>query len=378
MANEIKIFWGADSDFEDAISGLSKYHFLYDVLGRLNRQEFVIRNLPIEKDEPLVVENLIIHTDDYGGLNEWALLAFSNNVLKSPKLRIDRVWLANPPTKIYEDIKRYNRSDQIDEHYPVFQEISVDMLKHIATGYNDAIIGQSHVIVQVLSAMYALKNPARLKPITLLFLGDSGVGKTESAKYISQCMGCEMVRVQFSMQQTNNAYQFIFGADHNKNSLARELIRRRSNIILLDEFDKVSPIFYNAFYQMFDEGYFVDSNYAVDVSKCIIICTTNFRSDDEARQCLGNAIYSRFSKIIKFNPISIDAKIRIAEKAFAEVILQLEPEDRKLVPNNRILPFFEKYIRKGMYSNIRILKNDIEDAVYHELLIAHEIICKDN
>ena len=54
------------------------------------------------------------------------------------------------------------------------------------------------------------------------------------------------------MQQTNSAYQYIFGADHGEDSLARELIRRSSNVILLDEFDKVSPSFYNAFYQMHD------------------------------------------------------------------------------------------------------------------------------
>ena len=148
---------------------------------------------------------------------------------------------------------------------------------------------------RVLPAIYALKNEKRKRPVSILFLGASGIGKTETAKYIGEQLGMSLVRIQFSMQQTNQAYQYIFGAEHGEDSLARELIRRESNVVLLDEFDKVSPAFYNAFYQMFDEGLFVDSNYSVDMSRCIVICTTNYRSEEEAEKYLGTPIYSRFS-----------------------------------------------------------------------------------
>ena len=73
-----------------------------------------------------------------------------------------------------------------------------------------------------------MRNTERKRPVTLLFLGESGIGKTETAKYISSSLGTDMVRIQFSMQQTSNAYQYIFGAEHGEDSLARELIRRSS------------------------------------------------------------------------------------------------------------------------------------------------------
>lgn len=217
-------------------------------------------------------------------------------------------------------------------------------------------------------------NPNRKRPVTLLFLGDSGVGKTETAKFINSHFEGEMVRIQFSMQQTGDAYKYIFGASHGEDSLARELIRRESNIVLLDEFDKVHSSFYNAFYQMFDEGVFVDKNYTVNVEKCIIICTSNYSSEEDAEKYLGSPIYSRFSKVIKFSSISIEDRIKIAILNYGSLYSELSVKDQKLISNNQILPFYIKKIRAGYYRNMRMLKNDIEDALNYEILKARGIL----
>lgn len=372
--NKIEIFWGVDEEFESAIAGLNGTYFLRDILDLFNKTEIKIDGINTSPGEPLEVENLIVHTDDYGSMREWAILGFTNNILENLKVTVNNVWLSNPPKKIYEDICRNYDDDIITEHQTDYPPITLENLKKIANGFNEAVIGQSQVVNKILLSIYALKNSNRKRPVTLLFLGDSGIGKTETAKYISQCIGKELVRVQFSMQQTNNAYQYIFGAEHGEDSLARELIRRKSNVVLLDEFDKVSPAFYNAFYQMFDEGVFVDSNYSVDVSKCIIICTTNYRTDEEAERNLGTPIFSRFSKVIHFQPISVEDKLIIAKKSYDSLLLQLDEEDLELVPRNKVLPFFENAIRRGMYSNIRMLRNDMEDALNYEILKARNII----
>ena len=125
---------------------------------------------------------------------------------------------------------------------------------------------------------------------------------------------------------------------------------------------------------MFDEGRFVDSNYSVDVSNCIIICTTNYRSEEEAEKYLGTPIYSRFSKVIIFNPISINDKIQIAEKCYNSIFENLSDEDKSLITDNKVLPLFQESIRRGAYPNMRMLKNDIEDALNIEILKARQII----
>lgn len=371
---KIEIYWGADKDFEEATRNLKNTFFLSDVMDHISKTYVKVEGATEKEEPPMKVENLLIHTDDYGGIKEWALLGFSNNVLCHSKLEIKNLWLCNPPQKIYKDIIKNFDKNIIKEYKTVYPEITIDSMKEMALGFNETVIGQPHVMKHILTSIYGLKNPKRTRPVMLLFLGDSGIGKTETAKYISSSLKTEMVRIQFSMQQTNNAYQYIFGADHGEDSLARELIRRKSNVVLLDEFDKVSSAFYNAFYQMFDEGVFVDANYSVDISKCIIICTTNYRTEEEAEKYLGTPIYSRFSKVVIFNPISIDDKLTIARKCYDSLMEQVDAEDKAFIENNSVLELFEKAIKEGAYPNMRMLRNDIEDAINFEILKARGII----
>lgn len=371
---KIEIYWGADKDFEEATKNLKNTFFLSDVMDHISKTYVKVEGATEKEEPPMKVENLLIHTDDYGGIKEWALLGFSNNVLCHLKLEIKNLWLCNPPQKIYKDIIKNFDKNIIKEYKTLYPEITIDSMKEMALGFNETVIGQPHVMKHILTSIYGLKNPKRTRPVTLLFLGDSGIGKTETAKYISSSLKTEMVRIQFSMQQTNNAYQYIFGADHGEDSLARELIRRKSNVVLLDEFDKVSSAFYNAFYQMFDEGVFVDANYAVDISKCIIICTTNYRTEEEAEKYLGTPIYSRFSKVVIFNPISIDDKLTIARKCYDSLMERVDAEDKAFIENNSVLELFERVIKEGAYPNMRMLRNDIEDAINFEILKARGII----
>ena len=89
---------------------------------------------------------------------------------------------------------------------------------------------------------------------------------------------------------------------------------------------------------------------------------------------MGTPIYSRFSKIVIFNPISIEDKLKIARKCYTGLMAQVDVEDNSLIENNSVLELFESAIKKGAYPNMRMLRNDIEDAINFEILKARGII----
>lgn len=97
--NKIEIFWGVDEEFESAIAGLNGTYFLRDILDLFNKTEIKIDGINTSPGEPLEVENLIVHTDDYGSMREWAILGFTNNILENLKVTVNNVWLSNPPKK---------------------------------------------------------------------------------------------------------------------------------------------------------------------------------------------------------------------------------------------------------------------------------------
>lgn len=67
----------------------------------------------------------------------------------------------------------------------------------------------------------------------------------------------------------------------------RDLLGRESNAVLLDEFEKVNHSLYNVFYQQFDEGLFIDTNYEVDIRNGIFILTSNFAAGQRSSRVSG-------------------------------------------------------------------------------------------
>ena len=207
-----------------------------------------------------------------------------------------------------------------------------------------------------------------------MLYGPSGVGKTESAKSISKSLGGELLRVQFSMMQTEEAYNYVFGSEHSKSSFARDMAGRESNVILIDEFDKVNPAFYNAFYELFDEGKYVDTNYDVSLGQAVFLLTCNFRNEAEIQKVLGPAMFSRIGCCIEFADLTAEQKQDIIDRWYTSVIESLRADEKEYVSSTNIKEWFLKNAER--YNNIRILKTKLENAIF-EKLTDHYIINKD-
>lgn len=367
MVDRIIIFYGSRRDFEEIVE--QETEDFEEVIPFMELiQHYNARLRPNESGvgedglyHRIDVEACVVRADDYASVLEHVLSNFSNIV--SLNHDIELLLIQNPPKRVRASLEAYY--DNIEYKSSKYPVVDREMLKKVYGDLCENVLGQKNCKQQIISGLYRLTAEKKEKPVVLMLYGPSGVGKTESAKSISRSLGGELLRVQFSMMQTEEAHNYVFGAGHAKSSLAKDMLGRESNVILIDEFDKVNPIFYNAFYELFDEGKYVDSNYNVDLKDTIFLCTCNFNSEEEIKRILGLAMYSRIGCCIEFEHLEKTQKEIIIRAWYDKVIERLEEDEKKAIEDTDILEWFLKNVDR--YDNIRLLKTKLENAIYNEL-----------
>ncbi len=367
MIDKIIIFYGSRRDFENVVE--QETESFEEVIPFMELiQHYNARLRPNDSGvgedglyHRIEVEACVVRADDYASVLEHVLSNFSNIV--SVNHDIEVLLVQNPPKRVRLSLETYY--DNIQYLYSEYPIVNRNMLKKVYGDLCENVLGQKSCKKQIMSGLYQLTTKKTEKPVVLMLYGPSGVGKTESAKSISRSLGGNLLRIQFSMMQTEEAYNYVFGAGHAKGSLAKDMLGRESNVILIDEFDKVNPLFYNAFYEVFDEGKYVDSNYCVDLSNSIFLCTCNFGSEEEIKRVLGPAMYSRIGCCIKFEELERQHKEDIIREWYNKIISELEPDERIVIGKTDILEWFLKNVDR--YDNIRLLKTKLENAIFNEL-----------
>lgn len=370
MISRIVIFYGSKKDFNKLI----KNEVEGDILPFMDLiQQYNARIRPSESGinahvlrQRIKVENCVVEADDYGSVLDHVLSNFVNIVCMNHD--VDNLYVQNPPKRVAHSLKAYesvNTDTSIEIKKSEYKKITKTVLKNIYVTLQENILGQQKCIEGLVSGLYRMIPDTEKKPTVLLMYGPSGVGKTETAKCASECLGGDLLRIQFSMMQTNEAYNYVYGAEHTHSSLARDLLGRESDIVLIDEFDKVNPNFYNAFYELFDDGKYEDTNYIVDCRKTAFVLTSNFESENQIKKILGPAMFSRIGACIQYDKLGNEEKKIIINSYYNKLLGQLDEEDRKIIKKSRIREWFIDNV--GRYDNIRLMKNKIENAVYEEL-----------
>ncbi|MHB0967672.1 MAG: ATP-dependent Clp protease ATP-binding subunit [Bellilinea sp.] len=244
---------------------------------------------------------------------------------------------------------------------PVSQmmESEADRLLHMEERLSERVIGQEEAIKAISDAIRraraGLKDPRR--PIgSFIFIGPSGVGKTELAKALAEFMfGDEeaLVRLDMSEYREQHTVSRLFGAPpgyvgYEEGGQLTEAVRRRPyRVILFDEIEKAHPEVWNALLQILDDGRLTDGQgQLVDFRNTVLIMTSNLgtefvrqggtlgflqdASSDEDRiqhEKIQKALkttfrpefLNRIDEIIMFSPLSIEQMYKIVDLQMKEV-----------------------------------------------------------
>ena len=368
MTDKIIIYYGSKRDFDKfLVEKIDKNENTIPFMELI--QHYNARLRPNESgvgedalSSKIKVDNCVVCSDDYGSVLSHVLSNFTNIVTLNHD--IGTLFVQNPPRRVVESLKA-GYGDEIEYYGSEYPKITRDVLQQIYTSLNSDVLGQEKCKHKIISGMYRLTAGSSSKPVVLMLYGPSGVGKTESAKSISRSLGGELLRVQFSMMQTQEAFDYVFGSEHSKSSFARDMAGRESNVILIDEFDKVNPIFYNAFYELFDEGIYVDTNYTVHLGQAVFFLTCNFRNEEEIKTVLGPAMFSRIGACIEYEDLSKKQKQQIIDRWYESITNSLESEEKDYISQTSIHEWFIN--NSDRYDNIRILKTKIENAIFEKL-----------
>ncbi|MHB1480860.1 MAG: ATP-dependent Clp protease ATP-binding subunit [Bellilinea sp.] len=244
---------------------------------------------------------------------------------------------------------------------PVSQmmESEAERLLHMEERLSERVIGQNEAITAISDAIRraraGLKDPRR--PIgSFIFIGPSGVGKTELAKALAEFMfGDEeaLVRIDMSEYREQHTVSRLFGAPpgyvgYEEGGQLTEAVRRRPyRVILFDEIEKAHPEVWNALLQILDDGRLTDGQgQVVDFRNTVLIMTSNLGTEfvrqggtlgflrdagnDEDRvqhEKIDKALkttfrpefLNRIDEIIMFSPLSIEQMYEIVDLQMKEV-----------------------------------------------------------
>lgn len=295
----------------------------------------------------------------------------------------------NVPTTLSDDIKR--------------------KLLNMETLLQESILGQEAAINAVAATIRRsfLQIGKRKKPIaTFLFLGPTGVGKTETAKVISNVFfGNEkqLIRFDMSLYQNKQDIAKLVGSIETLNpGLLTNAIRENPYaVLLIDEIEKANKDLLNIFLTILDEGYFTDGyGQRVDCKNLIIIATSNagalemqqalvkqaLQQDEAAatnalmnflieRGLFTPEFLNRFDGIIAYQPLGDQTALMLAKQIIAKISEEIYAMHRVhiAVSEETIKQLIEKGYNAqfGVRNLERVMRQHLEDKVARMILEGH-------
>ena len=241
------------------------------------------------------------------------------------------------------------------------------------------VVGQDHALSVIARAIRrsraGLSDPHRPSG-SFMFLGPTGVGKTEVAKALAEYLfndDTAMTRIDMSEYMESHSVSRLIGSPpgyvgYEQGGVLTESVRRRPyQVLLFDEIEKANPDVFNVFLQILDDGRLTDGQgHVVNFTNTIIIMTSNLPDMDAVKKNFRPEFINRIDEIVFFNPLGKDVMAGIVkiqlhnlEKRLAERRISLNVSDKaiKWLGDNGYDPVF------GARPLKRLITSAVEDKI---------------
>ena len=282
------------------------------------------------------------------------------------------------------------------------KEKEAQKIEHLEKLLHRRVVGQDEAVNSVADSIRrsrsGINNPKKIIS-SFLFIGPTGVGKTEVSKALAESFfGDENKMIRFDMSEYNGpeaTSQLIGDFTMNKSGLLATKIRDNPyGVLLLDEFEKASPDVLDLFLQILDEGLFTDAlGRQVNCRNLIIIATSNAGSSliwetiksgknlARSKDLIINSIIkdkifrpellNRFDGVIFFHPLQKIELESIARLGLQKLVKRLKEQSIELVINEDVINFL---VEKGSDPEFggrsinRAIQNEIENLVAKKII----------
>ncbi|MBZ2387260.1 ATP-dependent chaperone ClpB [Anaerococcus murdochii] len=286
-------------------------------------------------------------------------------------------------SSIKEEVTDEDVADVVSSwtNIPVSKLVETERTKilHLGDTLHQRVIGQDEAIKAVSDAIIRARSGLKEqnRPIgSFIFLGPTGVGKTELAKALTEAMFDDehnMIRIDMSEYMEKYSVSRLIGAapgyvGYEEGGQLTEAVRRKPySVILFDEIEKAHPDVFNILLQVLDDGRLTDSQgRTVDFKNTIIIMTSNIGSeylidglnkdgtikeenqkkvDEVLRRSFKPEFLNRIDDIVMFTPLTSDQVYEIIDLQIDNIRKRLADRDIKL----EITPAAKEYILANSY-----------------------------
>ncbi len=290
------------------------------------------------------------------------------------------------------------------------KETELSKIRELKTSLKKEIIGQDEAIDALCAAVVRakVKIVPKEKPVSLIFVGSTGVGKTQLARSLAHELFSEatepLIKLDMSEFMEKHTVSRMIGAPpgyvgYDEAGQLTEKVRRQPySVILLDEIEKAHPDVMNILLQILDDGMITDSQgRKVSFIHTIIIMTSNAGSNinanalgfdkeqntfvkEKAKKALADFLrpefLARVDEIIAFNQLTSEDYLKITVNKLEELKKQLQEQSIALNLNENVAQFIQrqayKDVKTGVRGIMKIIRKEIEDNICDYIVNNHQ------